>query len=57
MELVEENRAIRREIIEMMRENWGLRRETQENHHLIGGLTDNLGREIEDRVGAVFHTF
>ena len=53
--MVEENRAIRREIIEMTRENRDLLREVQSNTHLISGLTDNLGREIEDRVSTVLH--
>ena len=39
-----------REIIEKTRENRDLLREVRLNTHLIGGLTDNLGREIEDRV-------
>ena len=55
MELVEENRAIRREIVEMMREHRELRREVVENHNLINGLTDLLGREIDDRVSTVLY--
>ena len=55
MELVEENRAIRRELVEMARENQELRREVVGNHNLIGGLTENLGHEVEDRVSAVLH--
>ena len=49
MELVEENRAIQREIIKMTRENRELRREVVVNHNLVTGLTDLVGREIEDR--------
>ena len=55
MELVEENRVIWREIVEMMRENWDLRREVVGNHNLINGLTDLVGHEIEDRVSTVLH--
>ena len=55
MELVEENRVIRREIVEMMRENWEVLREVRLNTHLISGLTDNLSQEIEDRVSTVLH--
>ena len=55
MELVEENRAIQREIVEMMRESCDLRREVVGNHNLINGLTDLLGREIDDRVSTVLH--
>ena len=55
MELVEENRAIQREIVEMTRESRDLRREVVGNHNLINGLTDLLGREIEDRVSTVLH--
>ena len=55
MELVEENRAIRREIVKMMRESHDLRREVVGNHNLINGLTDLLGREIDDRVSTVLH--
>ena len=55
MELVEENRAIRREIVEMTRENRDLRREIVGNHNLINGFTDLLGREIEDRVSIVLY--
>ena len=57
MELVEDQRTIRRELVEMTRENRDLRREVVRNHNLIAGLTENLGREVEDRVGAVLHTF
>ena len=57
MELVEENRAIRREIVEMTRESCDLRREVVGNHNLINGLTDLLGREIDDRVSTVLHAF
>ena len=56
MELVEDQRTIRRELVEMTRENRDLRREVVGNHNLIAGLTENLGREVEDRVGAVLHT-
>ena len=56
MELVEENRAIQREIVEMTRESRDLRREVVGNHNLINGLTDLLGREIDDRVSTVLHT-
>ena len=56
MELVEDQRTIRRELVEMTRENRELRREVVGNHNLIAGLTENLGREVEDRVGAVLHT-
>ena len=45
MELVEENRAIRREIVKMIRENRDLLRELRSHTHLISGLTDNLGRD------------
>ena len=38
----------------MTRENREMLREVRLNTHLISGLTDNLGREIEDRVRAVF---
>ena len=55
MELVEENRAIRREIVEMTWESRDLRREVVGNHNLINGLTDLLGREIDDRVSTVLH--
>ena len=55
MELAKENRVIRREIVEMTRENRDLRREVVGNHNLINGLTDLLGREIEDRVSTVLH--
>ena len=55
MELVEENRTIQREIIEMTRENRDLRREVVGNHNLINGLTDLLGQEIDDRVSTVLH--
>ena len=55
MELVEENRAIRREIVEMTRESCDLRQEVVGNHNLINGLTDLLGREIDDRVSTVLH--
>ena len=55
MELVEENRAIHREIVEMTRESRDLRREVVGNHNLINGLTDLLGREIDDRVSTVLH--
>ena len=57
MELVKENQMIRREIVEMMRENQDLRREVVGNHNLINGLTNLLGREIEDRVSTVLHAF
>ena len=57
MELVEENRAIRREIVEMTRESRDLRPEVVGNHNLINGLTDLLGREIDDRVSTVLHAF
>ena len=57
MELVEDQRTIRRELVEMTRENRDLRREVVGNHNLIAGLTENLGREVEDRVGAVLHNF
>ena len=56
MELVEENRAFRRELVEMTRKNRELRREVVGNHNLINGLTNNLGREIEDRVRAILYT-
>ena len=52
---MEENRAIRREIVEMTGENREILREVQSNTHLISGLTDNLSREIEDRVSTVLH--
>ena len=55
MELVEENRAIRREIVEMTRESCDLRREVVGNHNLINGLTDLVGREIDDRVSTVLY--
>ena len=55
MELVEENRTIRREIVEMTRESRDLRREVVGNHNLINGLTDLLGWEIDDRVSTVLH--
>ena len=55
VELVEENRAIQREIVEMTRENRELRREVVGNHNLINGLTDNLGWEIEDGVSTALH--
>ena len=55
MELVEENRTIRREIVEMTRESRDLRREVVGNHNLINGLTDLLGREIDDRVSTVLY--
>ena len=55
MELVEENRTIRREIVKMTRESRDLRREVVGNHNLINGLTDLLGREIDDRVSTVLH--
>ena len=57
MELVEDQRTIRRELVEMTRETRDLRREVVGNHNLIAGLTENLGREVEDRVGAVLHNF
>ena len=53
---MEDQRTIQRELVEMTRENRELRREVVGNHHLIAGLTENLGREIDDRVGAVLHT-
>ena len=53
---MEDQRTIRRELVEMTRENRELRREVVGNHNLIAGLTENLGREVEDRVGAVLHT-
>ena len=56
MELVEDQRTIRRELVEMTRENRELRREVRGNQTLIEGLTENLGRAIDDRVGAVLHT-
>ena len=56
MELVEDQRTIRRELVEMTRENRELRREVKGNQTLIEGLTENLGRAIDDRVGAVLHT-
>ena len=55
MELVEENRAIQREIVKMTREHRKLRREVVGNHNLINGLTDLLGQEIDDRVSTVLH--
>ena len=55
MELVEENRAIQREIVKMTRENRDLRQEVVGNHNLINGLPDLLGREIEDRVSTVLY--
>jgi hypothetical protein len=55
VELVEENRTIRREIVEMTRENRDLRREVVGNHNLINGLTDLVGREIDDRVSTVLY--
>ena len=55
MELVEENRVIRREIVEMTRESRDLRREVVGNHNLINGLTDLVGWEIDDRVSTVLH--
>ena len=55
MELVEENRTIQREIVEMTRESRDLRREVVGNHNLINGLTNLVGREIEDRVSTVLH--
>ena len=55
IEMTRENRAIRREIVEMTRESRDLRREVVGNHNLINGLTDLLGREIDDRVGTVLH--
>ena len=55
VELVEENRAIQREIVKMMRESCDLRQEVVGNHNLINGLTDLLGREIDDRVSTVLH--
>ena len=55
VELVEENRTIRREIIEMTRESRELRREVVGNHNLINGLTNLLGWEIDDRVSTVLH--
>jgi hypothetical protein len=57
VELVEDQRTIRRELVEMTRETRDLRREVVGNHNLIAGLTENLGREVEDRVGAVLHNF
>ena len=53
--MVEENRAIRREIVEMTRENRDLRREVVGNHNLINGLTDLVGCEIDDRVSTVLY--
>ena len=53
--MVKENRAIRREIVKMTRENRELRREVVGNHNLINGLTDLVGREIEDRVSIVLY--
>ena len=55
MELVEENRVIQREIVEMTRENRELRQEVVGNHNLINGLTDLVGREIDDRVSTVLY--
>ena len=55
MELVKENRAIQREIVEMTRESRDLRREVVGNYNLINGLTDLLGREIDDRVSTVLY--
>ena len=55
MELVEENRTIRREIVEMTRESRDLRREVVGNHNLINGLTHLLGWEIDDRVSTVLY--
>ena len=57
MELVEENQMIQREIVEMTRENQDLRREVVGNHNLINGLTNLLGRGVEDRVSTVLHAF
>ena len=56
MELVEDQRTIQRELVEMTQENRELRREVVGNHNLIAGLTENLGREIDNRVRAVLHT-
>ena len=56
MELVEDQRMIRRELVEMTRENQELRREVVGNHDLIAGLTENLGREVEDRVRVILYT-
>ena len=53
--MVEENRTIQREIVEMTRESRDLRREVVGNHNLINGLTDLLGREIDDRVSTVLY--
>ena len=39
----------------MTQENRELRREVVGNNNLIVGLTENLGREIDDRVGAILH--
>ena len=39
----------------MMRENRDFRREVVGNHNLINGLTDLVGREIDDRVSTVLH--
>ena len=39
----------------MTRENCELRREVVGNHNLINGLTDLVGREIDDRVSTVLH--
>ena len=55
VELVEENRAIQREIVKMTRENRELRREVVVNHNLVTGLTALVGRDIEDRVSTVLH--
>ena len=54
--MAEDQRTIRRELVEMTRENRALRREVMENRTLIEGLTENLGREVDDRVGAVLNT-
>ena len=53
---MEDQRTIRRELVEMTWENRELRREVVGNHKLIAGLTENLGREVEDRVRAVLYT-
>ena len=39
----------------MTRENREVLREVRSNTHLISGLTDNLSREIKDRVSTVLH--
>ena len=52
-----DRRTIRRELVEMTWENQELRREVRGNQTLLKGLTENLGRAIDDRVGAVLHTF